>query len=635
MAHTFARHQSGDTMAVSDDSSQGAQVWQRKYYDSLEDIEKKEKQWAGVEDLLRRTISRLTLAADGLDSTLDRQLKELRDAIRDREDSRTLSSKIESMSRTLVKLDRERSHDKATAVPPTQPLLQLLEQLQLPRGTGRQVKKLKKALASATVDSPLEPLIKDFTSLLGEALTLVQEQPHETTDSTRKDGGLLKRLFGKPGAESTAAQNVTPEIDSLEPARQLLVDLADQANRLAPTAKAAELQQRALRARETRELHALGTELLHSLQAPASTTTEIPQDLAEDPVTAIPAMGTEEALLRLLEQLQLPGEYSAQVEALQDRLERSGTDTDWPTLLDDIAALVHEMRNRILAEKKELEDFLKQLTGRLQEVDEHLHGSEVFREASLQNSRDLDAAVKQEVRGIESSVRDAADLQQLKHEVQAHLENIVTQLEEHQREEEQSHQRATEEMALLQDRLKVMEEETEQLRGRVREERIQAMTDTLTGIPNRMAFDERIADEVARWKRFHTPLALLVWDVDKFKVINDNYGHKAGDKVLKTVAHTLQSQVRETDFLARFGGEEFVLIMTGTELPVIQEVADKLRESVAACGFHFRGNSVQVTISCGIALFTEGDNPEGVFDRADQALYRAKENGRNRCEIAT
>jgi diguanylate cyclase len=179
-----------------------------------------------------------------------------------------------------------------------------------------------------------------------------------------------------------------------------------------------------------------------------------------------------------------------------------------------------------------------------------------------------------------------------------------------------------------------MEQEAERLRTRAREEHRQAMTDSLTGIPNRQAFEERMAEEFARWKRFHTPLALLVWDVDKFKDINDRYGHKAGDKVLKTLARTLHDSIRETDFLARFGGEEFVLLMTGAEAPALREVADKLRTAVGGCGFHFRGNSVQVTISCGIACFAEGDTPETVFDRADRALYHAKELGRDRCELA-
>jgi diguanylate cyclase len=587
-----------DLMVATDDNSQDARLWQGKYYDSLEAFEKKEKQWAEVDDLLRRTLSRLTLAAEGADDALDHQLKELRDAIRDREDSRRLGQRIEAMTRTLVKLDEARSR-KARASAAPHPLLQLLERLSLPKGTGRRVKQLRKELEGLAPDAAPEPLIKAFTELFSEALELTREEaPAPATGGTPAREGLLQRLFGK-GDRAGATQ----------------------------TGPAAELER-------------LGEALPRALPgAEAPPAPAAPPPAAPEPAgaasSAPPAgLRTEEALLQLLEQLELPSEYGARVEALQDRLEQGVPEQDWPALLGEIAGLVREARQRIQAEKKELENFLRQLTERLQEVDAQLHGSETLREARLQSSRELDAAVKQEVRGMETRVQAAEDLDQLKSELQTHLDNIVQQLEQHQIEEEQNHQQAREEMGRLQGRLQAMEEEAERLRNRAREEHRQAMTDSLTDIPNRLAFDERMAEEFARWKRFHTPLALLVWDVDRFKDLNDQYGHKAGDKVLKALAQTLQDNIRETDFLARYGGEEFVLIMTGAEAEVLEEVANKLRGAVAGCGFHFRGNAVQVTISCGIASFAGEDTPETVFERADRALYRAKDLGRDRCELA-
>lgn len=579
-------------MVATDDNPQDARLWQGKYYDSLEAFEQKEKHWAEVEDLLRRTLSRLTLAAEGSDDTLDRQLKELRDAIRDREDSTRLAHRIEAMTRTLMRLDEARDR-QARSAPPPHPLLQLLEQLPLPKGTGRRVKQIRKALEGVSPDATPEVSLQAFAALFAEALELAREEaPAASAAGGPARGGLLQRLFGR-GERGTEAS----------PAAEL-ERLAEELLRTLPRAEA----------------------------APSASATAAATPAAETPAPA--GLRTEEALMRLLEQLELPGEYGSRVEALQDRLEKAVPEREWPGLLGEIAGLVRESRQRIQAEKKELEAFLLQLTERLQEVDSQLQGSETLREARLQSSRELDAAVKQEVRGMETRVQAAADLDQLKSELQGHLDNIVQQLEQHQREEEQSHQQARQEMGRLQGRLLAMEEEAERLRSRAREEHRQAMTDSLTGIPNRLAFDERMAEEFARWKRFHTPLALLVWDVDRFKDLNDRYGHKAGDKVLKAVAQTLQDHIRETDFLARYGGEEFVLIMTGAETDVLGELADKLRSAVADCGFHFRGSAVRVTISCGIAAFASGDTPDAVFDRADRALYRAKELGRDRCEMA-
>ena len=123
----------------------------------------------------------------------------------------------------------------------------------------------------------------------------------------------------------------------------------------------------------------------------------------------------------------------------------------------------------------------------------------------------------------------------------------------------------------------------------------------------------------------------MVLDVDHFKNINDHYGHKAGDKALKLIADALKGSLRETDFLARYGGEEFVALITDTPGDKIAGVAEKLRAAIEACKFHYAGKDVPIRISCGYSAFRANDNAEAVFNRADAALYRAKELGRNQC----
>jgi diguanylate cyclase len=160
-----------------------------------------------------------------------------------------------------------------------------------------------------------------------------------------------------------------------------------------------------------------------------------------------------------------------------------------------------------------------------------------------------------------------------------------------------------------------------------------ALLDTVTGLPNRLAYEERIEQELARWKRFGNPLTILIWDVDDFKSINDRFGHQAGDKALRVIAQSLKARLRETDFIARFGGEEFVCLLCGTQDEEALGVAQEMRSSVESNGFHSQGKPVPVTISCGVATFREGDTLDGVFSRADKALYRAKKAGKNRCEL--
>ena len=127
---------------------------------------------------------------------------------------------------------------------------------------------------------------------------------------------------------------------------------------------------------------------------------------------------------------------------------------------------------------------------------------------------------------------------------------------------------------------------------------------------------------------------MLLWDIDNFKLINDNYGHRAGDRVLQSVASCFQAALRNSDLAARIGGEEFCLLMGGLKLAEAMTLANQLRASVEGLKFHFRGSPVRVTVSCGITNLLEVDTAEAAFDRADAALYKAKDGGKNLCVAA-
>ena len=156
----------------------------------------------------------------------------------------------------------------------------------------------------------------------------------------------------------------------------------------------------------------------------------------------------------------------------------------------------------------------------------------------------------------------------------------------------------------------------------------------MTGIANRKSFEERIAQDIARKPGAEPRVVMLLWDLDNFKVINDSYGHRAGDIVLRSVAACFLAAVRGDDFVARIGGEEFVMLLAGTKIAQALLVANQVRTAVEALRFHFRGTPVRVTVSCGLAELKERDGASTVFDRADSALYRAKQGGKNLCVAA-
>lgn len=160
-----------------------------------------------------------------------------------------------------------------------------------------------------------------------------------------------------------------------------------------------------------------------------------------------------------------------------------------------------------------------------------------------------------------------------------------------------------------------------------------AHVDPLTNLPNRRAFNEVFAERLAIHGRTRQSLAVMFLDIDHFKRINDNYGHLAGDKVLKLIAGEIAKRLRKTDFIARFGGEEFVLLIPATQLDGGRQLLDNLRAGIEQCPFHFKGEPVTITLSGGLVSFAQGESDAAAFERADQALYRAKRGGRNRIEL--
>ncbi len=158
-----------------------------------------------------------------------------------------------------------------------------------------------------------------------------------------------------------------------------------------------------------------------------------------------------------------------------------------------------------------------------------------------------------------------------------------------------------------------------------------AFTDSLTGISNRLQFSKVLRDEIDRKRRTETPMALILVDVDHFKHINDTYGHNAGDEALRTLTDLISSGIRHTDFFARWGGEEFVLLLRDDDCHVALTTAEKLRNQIASADFPAIG---RVTCSFGVTAWEPGDTPASFVARADKALYASKRAGRNRvtCE---
>ena len=190
-------------------------------------------------------------------------------------------------------------------------------------------------------------------------------------------------------------------------------------------------------------------------------------------------------------------------------------------------------------------------------------------------------------------------------------------------------QKVREHSHTLHDELEKHRTATETLSKKLEESEAKALVDALTNVLNRNAYNMKIGELVHEYKRYKEEWALLVLDIDHFKKFNDTYGHKTGDKVLKSVAATVSNSIRVSDHIFRYGGEEFVVILSRINKETTKTLSEKIRREVERDYFVDGDNELKVTMSIGAAIITPEDTEASLFERADKALYQAKQNGRN------
>lgn len=238
-----------------------------------------------------------------------------------------------------------------------------------------------------------------------------------------------------------------------------------------------------------------------------------------------------------------------------------------------------------------------------------------------QNNTHFAGAVEEILKTIEK-LKSNADL------VQHELHKQALQLLQGQRQ-------LAEQLAQLQQQLVSLQAQNQRLSQELQHARTLSLTDELTGLPNRRGLLRRIEEEVGRITRHPSPLTLAILDIDHFKQVNDEYGHTVGDQVLKAYADHLQAVFRRHDCIARFGGEEFVLLLPSTNVDGALKALAKIRERTTGHVVQTQSKVVPLpTFSAGVASYRLQESIADFLHRADQALYRAKQNGRNRIETA-
>jgi len=530
---------------ANDDVTQQLEEWKKKYYQSIADLEKQQS----YDEILQRSLGRLALAAQGLDPTLDSQLKSLRTILRGKSEQHELEHILEKMEKAIARMDSSKAKDNALST--GEILSDLLTSLKLPKDFKSEAKILSKQLKSTDNDD-IDAVVPQLLTLFDKCFTSL---PSKKTSSSF---GL--NLFSR-GKSTNEDEDNSPTID----------------------------------------------------------------DVSEHD------MPTHIVLMQLLERLSLPTDLSKKATKIRHKIELGIEESQLPHIINDIAEIVSSLGSQAVTEKQEYEEFLKTLTSRLAELDQHIRQTSDEDSKAFKERHVISQAVEEQVSGLRSHVEEASDLEQLKSSVTGKLDVLNQHFEKYTKSDHDRFNQSQRQIKALNQRLHEMEKESTELRKSAEDSRELALKDALTGIWNRQALNEDLEKEFTRWQRYQKPLSIVVWDIDLFKRVNDNYGHAAGDKVLKTIARIFMQATRDADFIARFGGEEFVGVFPETRLEDALSLANKIREKVETSKFHYENKPVAITASAGLATFRPNDTIEDVFKRADAAMYRAKETGRNRC----
>lgn len=370
-------------------------------------------------------------------------------------------------------------------------------------------------------------------------------------------------------------------------------------------------------------------EAIKALDEPAA-----PSGKGAEPLPFTEALSVGRVLLALVDRLKLGNEALDRLEALRETISSSTDPATLAIQADAVAALVNRQYEKLGEARDAAERLLKHVTEQLEELAVYLAREDMSHRDGASARERLDQEVLGEIRELESEVASARELGALQAQVQQRLGTISVHLKNfRQREEarEQEWKARTEQMG---QRIRELERSAQAMEATLRQEQALASTDPLTGVANRLVFEQHIADACLRAARSGAKSSLLVLDIDRFKQINDSFGHAAGDRALRIVAEQLRAGLRSDDLLARYGGEEFVVILAGVGAEAALRAAESLRRRIESLGFHGQQRPVRITLSCGVTVLRPEDSPESAFERADSALYKAKRGGRNRCELA-
>ncbi len=569
-------------MLAQPNNEQTDSDYKRQYQEVLKELDAREKEWAQDKQKLLKSVLSLTFVFQGENDELDQQLFDLKENLKQSR-NRLPQQKIDTAINAVLARKKAGDADRSRTC---QLIHNVLSLLQADKRLNRFSDKVN-AIAAELEDSAVSPVSK-----LKQVNTIITDINKQVSREQQKPD--LYKVFLK----------------------KLAVN--DQTN-----ADLAALCKKSIKLVDEKEL-------LQSINDCIEVINELNHEPARVGQTEKVEVGIGH-VLTLLDWVTIPGKSQKKLDSLKSQLQERKDSNEVGNLLRRLSITISNAYMDLQSELTETEGFLKRITNQLNEITLQIADIQKLENETFSHTTCLNEELDKQIKLIQSGVDEADSIEKIKETINQRIEILQDNMDQFIKVEQTRKQESKEHHQQLVERLGNMEKETETLRKCIEEEKNKALHDALTSIANRMAFDARINTEFKRWQRYNSRLTLCLIDIDKFKNVNDTYGHKAGDIVLRTVANKCASRIRTSDFFCRYGGEEFALILPETGIEAAQRVADALRETIEKCTFQYKEEVVPITVSCGLAEFKGRDTIDTAFQRADKALYKAKDLGRNRC----
>ena len=304
---------------------------------------------------------------------------------------------------------------------------------------------------------------------------------------------------------------------------------------------------------------------------------------------------------------------------------------DYLEVSQEITSMIGEFNARLNDEIEESATFFKRMGRDLIEAQTHFLESLSYNQKTYQLNSEFNTLIEDQIEALKDSVKYSKTLVEIKSEVDSGVAQIHEAINKKREEDSANQGDAEKVIEILRDDLDHMKTEVDQARERAEALEKELLTDPLTNIYNRIAYDKRIQKEFLAYKKMKKVFSELYFDVDYFRKVNDNYGRSIGDKCLKEMISRVKSLFKKTSFLARYGGDQFIAVLSDTGIEQAQEVAEQLREFIEQIDFIYKNVSENLTVSVGVTTVLPMDqDSDQMFHRLDQALYEAKQKGRNR-----